>query len=91
MNKTPIAEELLRSFFHYETDESFSKLFKEVDKNQVLAFGREFAKLHVQNCKEEITEKVLLNEFAEEFLQEGASEAIDKHSILSSYPLDKII
>ena len=48
-----------------------------------------FAKLHVKACKKEISEKNLLTDFAFEFLQDGASEAIDKDLILDCY-LNKI-
>ena len=49
-----------------------------------------FAKLHVQKALQEASSKVKLTEFAYEFLQEGASEAIDKESILKAYNLNNI-
>ena len=36
------------------------------------------------------SEKARLTDFAYEFLQEGAYDAIDKESILNAYPLDNI-
>lgn len=53
-------------------------------------FAIEFAKLHVQAQNKAILEKVRLTDFAEEFLQEGAGNAIDKNSILNAYPLINI-
>lgn len=50
----------------------------------------EFAKLHVQKALGEASNKVKLTEFAYEFLQEGALEAINKESILNSYNLNNI-
>jgi hypothetical protein len=50
----------------------------------------EFAKLHVEAALKEASEKVSLTDFAYEFLQEGAYDAIDKDTILNSYSLDNI-
>jgi hypothetical protein len=50
----------------------------------------EFAKLHVNAALLEASKKVTLTDFATEFLQEGASDAIDKESILNAYPLENI-
>lgn len=50
----------------------------------------EFAKLHVEAALKVASEKVSLTDFAYEFLQEGSDDAIDKDSILNSYPLNKI-
>ena len=44
----------------------------------------EFTKLHVQAALEAVANKVILTEFAVEFLQEGSSDAIDKDSILNA-------
>lgn len=102
----PNAEELLRSFFHYENDESYSKLFKQVDKNQILAFGKQFAKLHVQAALEAAERHCYIvvkdhdlykRDYCKivdknnEYWEYGGYAEIDKDSILNSYPLDKII
>lgn len=50
----------------------------------------EFAKLHVEAALKEASEKVSLTDFAWEFLQEGAYDAIDKDTILNAYPLNNI-
>lgn len=50
----------------------------------------EFARLHVEAALKTASEKVSLTDFAYEFLQEGADDAIDKESILNAYPLDNI-
>jgi len=50
----------------------------------------EFAKLHVEAALKEASEKASLTDFAWEFLQEGAYDAIDKDTILNAYPLDNI-
>ena len=49
----------------------------------------EFAKLHVEAALK-ASEKASLTDFAYEFLQEGAYDAIDKDTILNAYPLDNI-
>lgn len=50
----------------------------------------EFAKLHVQACKKEIAEKAEVIEGWNTGFS-GSAASVDKNSILSSYPLDKII
>jgi hypothetical protein len=50
----------------------------------------EFAKLHVEAALKEASEKASLTDFAYEFLQEGAPDAIDKDTILNSYSLENI-
>lgn len=50
----------------------------------------EFARLHVDTALKVASEKARLTDFAYEFLQEGAYDAIDKESILNAYPLDNI-
>lgn len=52
--------------------------------------AREYAKLCVEIALKAASEKVELTPFASEFLQEGASNAIDKQSILNAYPLENI-
>lgn len=50
-----------------------------------------FAKYHVKLALKRASEKAELTDFAYEFLQEGASDAIDKSSILNAYPDDLIL
>ena len=50
----------------------------------------QYAKYHVRLALKKVAENVKLTDFANEFLQEGASDAIDKSSILNAYP-DKLI
>lgn len=62
---------------------------ENIKKNVVAAmvkFGRDCATAALKAA----SEKVSLTEFAAEFLQEGASEAIDKNSILSAYNINEI-
>jgi hypothetical protein len=47
-------------------------------------------KHYVTEALKVASEKASLTEFATEFLQEGASDAIDKDSILNAYPLTNI-
>ena len=47
-------------------------------------------KLYVEAALKAASEKVRLTDFAYEFLQEGADDAIDKETILNAYPLDNI-
>lgn len=49
-----------------------------------------FAALHVQAALLNASKQASLTDFAYEFLQEGASDAIDIDSILNAYPLDNI-
>lgn len=51
----------------------------------------EFAKYHVKLALQSASEKAKLTDFACEFLQEGAYDAIDKDSIIKSYPIDNIL
>jgi len=74
----PSAVEFLQSFTDNPDDDTIYKAMVE------------FAKLHDKEALDEASKKVTLTEFATEFLQEGASDAIDKQSILDSYPLENI-
>lgn len=58
---------------------------KEINKILV-----EYAKFHVEAALKAASKKASLTDFAYEFLQEGAYDAIDKESILNAYPLDNI-
>jgi len=49
-----------------------------------------FAVAHCEAQAYAISEKITLTEFAQEFLQEGADDAIDKNSIINAYPLTNI-
>lgn len=51
----------------------------------------EFAKLHVEAALKNASIMASLTPFAQEFMQEGAESAINKHSILNAYPLINII
>jgi hypothetical protein len=50
----------------------------------------EFAKLHVEAALKAASDKASLTDFAYEFLQEGAYDAIDKDTILNAYPVENI-
>lgn len=50
----------------------------------------EYDRLHVEAALKAASEKASLTDFAYEFLQEGAYDAIDKDTILNAYPLDNI-
>ncbi len=77
-NKIPTAKEFVE---YHDTDD---------DWITVEYMCREFAKLHVEAALKEASEKASLTDFAYEFLQEGAPDAIDKETILKAYPLDNI-
>lgn len=51
---------------------------------------RSLIEFHVEAALKAASEKVQLTDFASEFLQEGASEAINKESILNAYPKELI-
>ena len=80
-NKIPTAEEFFTSVVG-ETPDEFNGYIKEC--------MIQFAKLHVEAALKEACEKASLTDFAYEFLQEGAADAIDKETILNSYPLENI-
>jgi len=63
----------------------------ELDIDDVKMAMIEFAQEHAKAQVEAIINNVSLTDFASEFLQEGASEAIDKDSILTAYPLTNIV
>jgi hypothetical protein len=83
------AEEFLRNEYEYGVDYEIASL--SIEGHHAVWCMQEFAKLKVKEAIEAISEKVELTEFAQEFLQEGASDAIDKESIVTAYPLTNII
>lgn len=84
MKTIPTAEEFLK-----QLDEESGTMWAE-DNDEICKAFIQFAKLHVEACVEKVQEKVCLTDFAYEFLQEGASNAIDKQSIEDAYPLNLI-
>ena len=87
--RIPTTEELFKkysSLCQFEEGDSEYLIDKEDFKEAMI----EFVKLHVKAALKIASEKVTLTDFAYEFLQEGADDAIDKDSILNAYPLDKI-
>lgn len=80
----PTAEELLEKFA--DTQYTMSRNGKEKAIEAMI----EFAKLHAEAQRDAILKKVSLTDFAQEFLQEEASDAIDKDSIINAYPLENI-
>ncbi len=87
--KIPTTEELFKkysSLCQFEEGDSEFLIDKEDFKEVMI----EFVKLHVVAALKSASEKVKLTDFAYEFLQEGAYDAIDKDSILTAYPLDNI-
>lgn len=72
MNKIPTAAEFIQANTHKSNEELLI----------------EFAKLHVQKCKEEIADKAKIK--YQQF-GDGDVEGVDRHSILSAYPLTKIV
>jgi hypothetical protein len=90
-------EKLNESVERISTAEEFLKrdesgVFNEVDITQSMI---EFAKLHVEACKKEISEKAKVSDNVSEFLQRDelgfeGDTYIDKYSILNAYPLENI-
>jgi hypothetical protein len=92
MEKLPTAEEILSIICPsykeaLEISEQDSVMLKG---DRVKAAMIRFAKLHLDAQAKAICDKVSLTDFAQEFLQEGADDAIDKDSILNAYPLTNI-
>ena len=85
-NKIPTAEEFFDSSSLKISNDTEYKYIQKVIKEKAI----EFAKLHVEAALKEASEKASLTDFAYEFLQEGAPDAIDKETILKAYPLDNI-
>ena len=86
-------EQLLSLLSDLKQDSTVEYLIKKENIEELEFFSNkfiEFAEYHVQACKKEISNKNLLTDFAHEFLQEGAYDAIDKDLILQSYPSSNI-
>ena len=84
------AKELFKDYSerYIDSDGEFSGYFvNEEDFKQALI---KFAKYHVEKALKAVSEKVELNNFAYEFLQEGSNNAINTNSILNAYNLDDI-
>ena len=80
--KIPTAGDVLLAYGIFEEDPEYKLITSAM---------KEFSKIHLRNAVKAISENVTLTDFASEFLQEGASEAINKESILNAYPLTNII
>jgi hypothetical protein len=92
-DKIPSAEEWLsnhKELSSYDVAYHDEGGYQGVDENKLYKIMIEFAKLHVEAALKAASEKVSLTDFAYEFLQEGADDAIDKETILNAYPLDNI-
>lgn len=85
MEQIKTAEEFLREKIINSKTNNFRPDWEEVSE-----WVKEFAKYHVKLALESAVKKAQLSDFAYEFLQEGAEDAIDKDSILNSYNLDNI-
>jgi len=89
----PTAEDVLvRIMSSLKMDYSIDEL-NEIDPDLVPYLVEEInkrTKLYVEAALKAASEKVRLTDFAYEFLQEGADDAIDKETILNAYPLDNI-
>lgn len=92
-DKIPTAEQLLLEIMGcLKLDHGLGEL-NENDPELVPYLLEEInkrTKLHVEAALKAASEKARLTDFAYEFLQEGADDAIDKESILNAYPLDNI-
>ena len=84
-NQIPTAMDLLDKKYPDFENLDTGCIWSNIEETMV-----EFAKLHVEAALQAAAKKAELTEFAYEFLQEGASEAIDKDSILNSYSQDSI-
>ena len=89
----PTAEDVLVCIMSsLKMDYSIDEL-NEIDPDLVPYLVEEIDKrtrLYVEAALKAASEKARLTDFAYEFLQEGAGDAIDKESILNAYPLDNI-
>jgi hypothetical protein len=88
-DKIPTAEEFAEAN-QYELDYYDEGGYQGIEVKSFAIKLREFAKLHVEAALKTASEKVELTDFAHEFLQEGAYDAIDKDTILNAYSLDNI-
>jgi hypothetical protein len=82
----------LNNYFSDSLSDDDKKLWLECNRQakESVQIMIEFAKLHVEVALKAASEKASLTDFAYEFLQEGAYDAIDKDTILNSYSLDNI-
>ena len=83
MSKKQTAVEFLEEF-------KATRLLLTMTSKDIQEYAIEFAKLHAEAQRDDILKKVSLTDFAQEFLQEGASDAIDEESIINAYPLENI-
>ncbi len=88
-NKIPTSEEYAKSNY-YGLEEHDEGGFLGINTEEYAKHLKSFAEIHVKAALLEASQKASLTDFAYEFLQEGASDAIDKESILNSYPLANI-
>lgn len=89
MNKIPTAEEFLAEYEQeYFAGDVFGEFAYKSDVAKIALI--EFAKLHVEQALKTAAEDAALTDFSFEFMQEGASVAIDKDSILDAYPPENI-
>jgi hypothetical protein len=86
--KIPTAEEFIRNEWDNYTDQLEGIV---EDGNHAAFMMREFAKLHVQACKEEIAQKIkYYPDYTENSKINDAREKASKESILSTYPSELI-
>lgn len=85
-DKIPIAEE----YFDSSNLKISNTTEYQYSKTDVVKAAKKFTQLHVEAALKAASKKAKLTDFASEFLQEGASDAIDTRSILNAYPKENI-
>ena len=81
MSKIPTAEELSKKY---------TRLTSAVALKDLSDFAIEFAKLHVEACKEEYLQKAFGRYMNHAFDKNPTRVPIDEDSILNAYPLTNI-
>jgi CHASE3 domain sensor protein len=94
-NKLPTSKELIFSILSdVKCDNEIEYLKTTKDGQEILGYMVEEVQNHIDAYRKDIIEKikhnVSLTDFAQEFMQEGASEAIDMSSIENAYPKNLI-
>lgn len=93
-NNLPTSKELIFQILDEVKCDSEIEYLKSKEGSELLEYMIESVQNHIDAYRKDIIEKikskVSLTDFAQEFLQEGASDAIDMSSIENAYPKNLI-
>ena len=87
MSKIPTAEEILELHYNMDRDEDGHPIYYDWSAKDAMI---EFAKLHVEACKEEYLQKGFGRYMNHTFDKYPTRVPIDEDSILNAYPIENI-